>query len=408
MNLASTVALRAYGTSEGVKKEWDTRGRGRKQEVKYLVNPPKSAFETGKPINVIGYHNSEGAEELKMGRRGIFFAESPAPDYGSITHRAEIRMQNPFVAEEQVDAAIKLWPGVQQGKDGPPDVQKLLGENPDPEEIGTPEWWGTMDRAITTELKLRGHDGLVYTDPEALSQREYAVFDKSQFNINFVGENSKWIDKYPAEAKASSWAKYVKKGNDANSMSLDAAIGKLDLAEALKVKHKHKALSIMVKHMKISAAVAMQAASQFGTTGWQYGRNIARDVGYVPAKTYGGFPSPAGGINKGRSGTVKPHATGRIARPRAIKGPNVHKPNPSGHAALNVRKPNLSIHHLEGETIPKLKADIGGEPMTGNMGHFHMEPNVWFHPPSLQKRNSKESLRVPTDDPGESKDKFLG
>jgi hypothetical protein len=159
--------------------------------------------------------------------------------------------------------------------------------------------------------------------------------------------------------------------------------------------------------MKIKETVALQSASQFGTTGWQYGRNIARDVGYVPAKTYGGFPTPAGGINKGRSGTVKPHAAARTARPRAIKGPSVHKPNPSGHAGFNVRKPNLSVHHLEGEKVAKLKADMDGEPMTGNMGHVHMEPNVWFHPPSLQKRHSKESLRVPTDDPREDKDDFL-
>jgi hypothetical protein len=32
MNIFSVVALRAYGTPEGVKKEWDTRGRGTQEE----------------------------------------------------------------------------------------------------------------------------------------------------------------------------------------------------------------------------------------------------------------------------------------------------------------------------------------------------------------------------------------
>lgn len=33
MNLASTIDLYAYGTSEGVSKAWDARGRGRKTDV---------------------------------------------------------------------------------------------------------------------------------------------------------------------------------------------------------------------------------------------------------------------------------------------------------------------------------------------------------------------------------------
>jgi|HubBroStandDraft_5_1064220.scaffolds.fasta_scaffold11642_2 hypothetical protein len=156
--------------------------------------------------------------------------------------------------------------------------------------------------------------------------------------------------------------------------------------------------------------IKLTAESQYGNTGWQYGRSIARSVGFQPKRATAGFPSAGKGAH---------HGVPKVARPKAatswrgntpkVKGPNVHKPNPSGHSAFNVRKPNLSLHHLEGEKvkIPKLKADIGGEPMTGNMGHAHIDPVVWFHPPSLLKRKSNESLRVPTDDPGETKDTFL-
>jgi hypothetical protein len=39
MNIETTLAIHAYGTSEGVKKEWDSRGRGKGQQ------PPKYKCE---------------------------------------------------------------------------------------------------------------------------------------------------------------------------------------------------------------------------------------------------------------------------------------------------------------------------------------------------------------------------
>jgi hypothetical protein len=300
----------------------------------------------------------------------------------------------------------------------------------------------------------------------------------------------------------------------------------------------HQQMLPIMGHLASSmnfSAEEIEAASQFGNTGWQYGRSIARSVGYVPSRTTAGFPTSHGGtgaVHRGRHG-----GTGTVRRPsmpkaHAPKGPSVHRPNPSGHAGFNVRKPNLSVHrlghHLESygtsegvkkewdergrgkkrepqttrdlrpgdylrigntiwpwkvekvdeagvhivELIPRsmvsnagvvphrtlsdvkypitlltkakdverarateeaqnkwskalspvlglnkikgektkvkqVKADIGGEPMTGNMGHAHIDPVTWFHPPSLLKRNSNESLRIPTDDPGESKDSFM-
>lgn len=540
MNLAASVALRAYGTSEGVTKAWDSRGRGRHEQIHYQINPPKTSYETGKPINLIGYHNSNATDELRMGRRGIFFAEAPASDYGHVTHRAEIRMKNPFVAQEQVAAVEKLWP---DKKDRPADINSTL-ESADMATVGNQDWWGTLDRGIAAEAKKRGYDGLIYTEPEALSLREYVVFDKANFNVGFVGETPEWIAKYPEEAKATSWAKYIKTQKDSNSMDLDSAAAKMKLVKLADV-FRHRALAMMVKHMKLNAAAVLratgtsegakkawdtrgrgknakaktakpsakqvkqaiglyaalgtaiagihhklehpeevksvagkflhllksvgswieagsalagvhsainavmhsaaashvlvnslmwahqqllpvmghiassmnfsaeeiEAASQFGDTGWQYGRSIARSVGYVPTRTYGGFPtSGRGGHGAARVGHT---GTGTMKRPsmpkpHAPKGPSVHRPNPSGHAGFNVRKPNISLHRLESEKtkVKQVKADIGGEPMTGNMGHAHIDPVVWFHPPSLTKRRSNESLRIPTDDPGETNDKF--
>lgn len=57
MNLRGQIDLQGFGTSEGVQKEWDTRGRGRKEKVhgvdKFLANyhtstAPLSAHEQAK------------------------------------------------------------------------------------------------------------------------------------------------------------------------------------------------------------------------------------------------------------------------------------------------------------------------------------------------------------------------
>lgn len=57
--------------------------------------------------------------------------------------------------------------------------------------------------------------------------------------------------------------------------------------------------------------------------------------------------------------------------------------------------------------VAKLKADFDGEPLVGNMAHlYHTDPQTWFHPPSLSKADHA-ALRVPTDDPRETNDKYL-
>lgn len=59
MNLKSQIELRGYGTSEGVEKEWDTRGRGKKSEdvtttiaKKYVMFPSHRARD--RALQILG------------------------------------------------------------------------------------------------------------------------------------------------------------------------------------------------------------------------------------------------------------------------------------------------------------------------------------------------------------------
>lgn len=71
------------------------------------------------------------------------------------------------------------------------------------------------------------------------------------------------------------------------------------------------------------------------------------------------------------------------------------KRTPKGRAAMLDQE-------VECSGVKQIKADYGGEPMAGNMAHSHIDPVVWFHPPS-----QKNPERVPADDPREDNDKYL-
>jgi hypothetical protein len=320
MNIASTVAMQSAGTSEGAKKAWDTRGRGKKAKAK------------------------------------------SKPD------------------AKQIRKIAATYVGL-----------------------------GTAIAAL--------HEKLAH--PEKIQSTAGKL-------LHLMKEVGAWVEAGTALAGISEVLHRVVSHVANSPMLLDG----------LSWAHQHLApviTQLMSQASMNFSTEEIAAASQFGNTGWQYGRSIARSVGYVPTRTLSGFPTdarhPAGHTARPRVQTKTahrmPHAnikgpkmhvpnpSGRtglhVRKPnmsrgtsghgsRATKGPSFHLPNPSGHTGFNVRKPNLSMH--------KLEADIGGEPMTGNMGHAHIDPMLWFHPPSLAKRNSKESLRIPTDDPGETNDKF--
>lgn len=87
-----------------------------------------------------------------------------------------------------------------------------------------------------------------------------------------------------------------------------------------------------------------------------------------------------------------------------VPGVGARKPNPTMKHGKGVghRFPNPSEHHSK-----KLIESFGdlGEPMAGALGHAHIEPELWFHPPSLDKR--KRATRVPVDEPTETDNRFL-
>jgi hypothetical protein len=93
-----------------------------------------------------------------------------------------------------------------------------------------------------------------------------------------------------------------------------------------------------------------------------------------------------------------------LMRPGMMIKTKVHKPA----GRFGNQLPNQSRHHGTGVghklPNPSRLAAFGdmGEPMAGSMGHAHIEPEFWFHPPSL-----KNPDHVPVDDPGEKDNRFL-
>ena len=138
-----------------------------------------------------------------------------------------------------------------------------------------------------------------------------------------------------------------------------------------------EALSRAVKLFKEKHGKKVKAdgsPSQYGRTGWQYGRrSLAPSTGFLPTREAAGFPSVPRG---GRGASLGRQHSG------VVKAPKISRPTLSSYADF-------------------------GEPMTGNMGHAHIEPVTWFHPPSLTKRLPNEETRIPTDDVREKNDKFL-
>jgi Inorganic Pyrophosphatase len=172
-------------------------------------------------------------------------------------------------------------------------------------------------------------------------------------------------------------------------------------------------------------------------TGWQYGKRTM-PVGYVPQRTLSGFPSGKGG---GRGSLPKAPKLGGVptstsmAKPHPHVKPNIAKPAKSAvhpsppktispmpkmaplkkYAAPKVAKPPAPPKAttikapkpsgiIKAPGAHKTLEGFGdlGEPMAGALGHAHIEPESWFHPPS-----ERHPRRIPTDDVGEKDDRFL-
>lgn len=102
----------------------------------------------------------------------------------------------------------------------------------------------------------------------------------------------------------------------------------------------------------------------------------------------------------------------KYAAPHVVQAPKTSGPTGIKSPTSMGSKPHTTFTNNRGQKLPspgahKTLEGFGdlGEPMAGSMGHAHIEPEFWFHPPSLENRNKAD--HVPTDDPGEKSDKFL-
>jgi len=142
-------------------------------------------------------------------------------------------------------------------------------------------------------------------------------------------------------------------------------------------------------------------------SGWQYGRRMP--VGYIPKRTTSGFPA-----NRGTGS--------RLPNPSLSRGRLEAENARVGESSWDVGKqPMIGVPRKTMSGFPKRSSGLGltrvnptvksfadyGEPMAGTMSHSHIDPTVWFHPPSLTSRYKNEDLRIPTDNPREKNDKFL-
>lgn len=167
-------------------------------------------------------------------------------------------------------------------------------------------------------------------------------------------------------------------------------------------------------------SAGMSPNSSRGQSGWQY---VYRPAGYVPQKSTAGFP---GGTRSFATQPKGGRGAGAPAVPKMGRAPRAHVRAPhvshTGHSSLGIHRPNASLGtrtsgHGFRRASPSLRParpsrspamhmphirGLGEPEGAGNYAYSHIDPNVWFHPPSLRNKE-----RVPTDDPGETNDKFL-
>lgn len=124
-------------------------------------------YETGKPTTIDAYHSTDTGE-LKTGTGGTFFHPENYPtEYGSKLLKKKLTFQNPFVVNDNIEAAHKLL--------SPEDAQALEDEMTSG--AGTPDQH-KLDKMIADGAKARGHDGIIYDDPMSLTQQEYVALDE--------------------------------------------------------------------------------------------------------------------------------------------------------------------------------------------------------------------------------------
>lgn len=87
-----------------------------------------------------------------------------------------------------------------------------------------------------------------------------------------------------------------------------------------------------------------------------------------------------------------------------FKNPSPYKKSEmGGPKPANIKPVKLKQHKLPNQKL--LQANDWGEPNAGAYQHAHLDSNLFFRPPSLEKRGKGD--HVPTDDVNETNDRFL-
>jgi len=164
--------LKAYGTSEGVRKAWESRERA------------KQKFETGKPVSMTGYHVTDG--DVKFGRGGAFFSPEPTTEYGSKIVSAKLTFKNPLVVGDKVDAVHALLTG--------PEAERMEKMYIEDIPLGNVEdataAYGEIDKAVAAAARAKGHDAIIYTTPDSLSSQEFQALNRETFSNVKSGSSS--------------------------------------------------------------------------------------------------------------------------------------------------------------------------------------------------------------------------
>lgn len=197
MDLQTTISIFGYGTSEGVKKAWDVRGRksfgyDELSESHYQTKDAK----TGSPISFGAFHNSVHPVFKYRERDGVFFAPDVTAEFGDHAYHATLNFKNPLVAKDGVEAAKAL------GEKGLAKQYENLSSGVDEHDeplVGDTyrELWQKADAEMATAARAAGHDGILYSDQDGLTPIQYQVLDKAVLeNVRHIGKFNQDTMKY--------------------------------------------------------------------------------------------------------------------------------------------------------------------------------------------------------------------
>lgn len=176
MNLAATLSVYAYGTSEGVRKEWDARGR-KGVSLTDLIAPKPKGMKTGKPLTVEAYHCSMDGDFRFREQDGTFFSPEATPEFGSNVYHATVSFKNPLVTTDGAEAAkvfgdkklAEDYENLLEGVDNKGEA--LMGD--------TSGVWLGVDTRIASLARSAGYDGIVFTDHDDLNPMQYMALNQN-------------------------------------------------------------------------------------------------------------------------------------------------------------------------------------------------------------------------------------